>query len=161
MIHLNVHAIEVEKMNGEKYSLDTYKGSVLLIVNTASKCGLTPQFEGLEELHQEYKDKGLVVLGFPCNQFLHQDPGTNDEILSFCQVNYGVTFKMHDKVSVKGRNQHPLYKYLVHNAKERKGKSVKWNFEKFLIGKDGEIIKRFAPTVNPSELKPDIESALQ
>lgn len=157
---MSIFNIEVEAMNGQQYTLDQYKDKVVLIVNTASKCGLTPQFEGLEELHKTFEKDGLVVLGFPCNQFLKQDPGKDEEILEFCQVNYGVTFKMHKKLSVKGKNQHPLYKYLVHNAKERKGKSVKWNFEKFLVGKDGFIIKRYSPTVKPEELVEDIKEAL-
>ncbi len=157
---MSIYNIEVEKMNGDKVSLSEYKGSPLLIVNTASKCGLTPQFEGLEELHKEYNEKGLKILGFPCNQFLKQDPGSNEEILEFCQLNYGVSFEMFAKLSVKGKNQHPLYDYLVNTAKERKGKKVKWNFEKFLISKEGEIIKRYAPTTKPKELVPDIETNL-
>lgn len=157
---MSIYNIEVERMNGDKIALNEYKGDVLLIVNTASKCGLTPQFEGLEELNQAYKDKGLRILGFPCNQFLKQDPGSNEEILSFCQLNYGVTFEMFRKLFVKGKNQHPLYKYLINTAKERTGKNIKWNFEKFLINKDGEIFKRYAPTTKPSELIADIESLL-
>ncbi len=157
---MSIFDIEVESMNGDKTALNKYKGDLILIVNTASKCGLTPQFEGLEELHKTYKDKGLRILGFPSNQFLRQDPGTNEDILEFCQLNYGVSFEMYKKVFVKGKNQHPLYKYLISNANERTNKNVKWNFEKFLIGRDGAIIKRFAPTTKPKDLIEDIEKAL-
>lgn len=157
---MSIFDIEVESMNGDKSTLNKYKGDLILIVNTASKCGLTPQFEGLEELHNAYKDKGLRILGFPSNQFLRQDPGTNEEIMEFCQLNYGVSFEMYKKVFVKGKNQHDLYKYLISNAKERTNKNVKWNFEKFLIGRDGAIIKRFAPTTKPKDLIQDIELAL-
>ena len=157
---MSIYNIEVERMNGDKIALNEYKDEVLLIVNTASKCGLTPQFEGLEELHKAYKDKGLRILGFPCNQFLKQDPGSNEEILEFCQLNYGVSFEMFAKLSVKGKTQHELYKYLISNAKERTNKNIKWNFEKFLITKDGEIFKRYAPTTKPKELIADIESIL-
>lgn len=157
---MSLYNIEIEKMNGSKKLLKEYEGKVLLIVNTASKCGLTPQFEGLEALHKEYGSKGLCILGFPSNQFLKQDPKSNEEILEFCQLNYGVSFEMFKKLFVKGKNQHELYQYLTNNSEERRGKNVKWNFEKFLIGKDGSIIKRFAPTTKPEELKEDIEKAL-
>lgn len=157
---MSLYDIEVEAMNGEKYPLGKYKNDVLLIVNTASKCGFTPQFEGLEELHKEFQDQGLRILGFPCNQFLHQDPGSNEDILSFCQINYGVDFEMFKKVSVKGKDQHPLYEYLVQNAPQRTNKKIKWNFEKFLISRDGEILQRYAPSVKPEELVEDIKKAL-
>jgi glutathione peroxidase len=157
---MNFYDIEIENMKGEVKTLHDYKDQVLLIVNTASKCGFTPQFEGLEALHQKYKDKGLKILGFPCNQFLHQDPGSNEEILSFCSVNYGVTFEMFKKIDVKGKNNHPLYKYLISNSKERTNKNIKWNFEKFLITKDGEIAGRFLSNIKPSELEAQIEELL-
>jgi glutathione peroxidase len=157
---MNFYDIEIENMKGEVKTLHDYKDQVLLIVNTASKCGFTPQFEGLEALHQKYKDKGLKILGFPCNQFLHQDPGSNEEILSFCSVNYGVTFEMFKKIDVKGKNNHPLYKYLISNSKERANKNIKWNFEKFLITKDGEIAGRFLSNIKPSELEAQIEELL-
>jgi glutathione peroxidase len=157
---MNFYDIEIENMKGEVKTLHDYKDQVLLIVNTASKCGFTPQFEGLEALHQKYKDKGLKILGFPSNQFLHQDPGSNEEILSFCSVNYGVTFEMFKKIDVKGKNNHPLYKYLISNSKERTNKNIKWNFEKFLITKDGEIAGRFLSNIKPSELEAQIEELL-
>jgi len=134
---------KVKKMNGEEILLEEYKGNVLLIVNTASKCGHTPQFKGLQEMYDKYKDKGFVILGFPCNQFLKQDPGTDAEILDFCQVNYGVTFPMFSKIEVRGENRHPLYDYLVNNAAAFKGQGIKWNFEKFLIDRNGKVVERY------------------
>jgi glutathione peroxidase len=133
----------------------------MLIVNTASACGYTPQFAGLEELHKEYGGKGLVVLGFPCNQFGSQDPGSNEEISQFCQLNYGVSFPMMAKIDVNGDKAHPLYKWLAKEAPGVLGTtSIKWNFTKFLIGKDGEVLKRYAPQDEPVKLKKDIEKAL-
>jgi len=158
---MSLYDIVVENMKGEVKDLKTYEGSVLLIVNTASKCGFTPQFEGLEELHKKYKDKGLTILGFPCNQFLHQDPGSNEDILSFCSLNYGVTFEMFKKLDVKGKNIHPLYQYLITNGETEKKKNITWNFEKFLITKDGTIHKRFSPKVKPEELEEDIVELLK
>lgn len=157
---MSIYDIDVENMSGDKVSLNDYKGNVLLLVNTASKCGFTPQFEGLEELNKAYKDKGLSILGFPCNQFLRQDPGSNEEIAEFCQLNYGVSFKMFGKLSVKGKNQHPLFKYLIENSKERTNKNVKWNFEKFLISRDGEVLKRYSSRTKPEDIVPDILNAL-
>jgi glutathione peroxidase len=157
---MNVHDITVKNMQGQDVPLSNYKDKVVLIVNTASKCGLTPQFKTLQELYKEYEGKDFEILGFPCNQFLKQDPGSNDEILEFCQLNYGVSFPMFAKLDVKGKNQSDLYKYLTENSKERTGKKVKWNFEKFLIGKDGEIVKRYLPTVQPLSLKDDINTLL-
>jgi len=133
----------------------------VLIVNTASKCGFTPQFEGLEALWKAYEAKGVVILGFPCNQFGSQDPGNNTEIASFCQLNYGVSFPMMAKVDVNGPAAHPLYKWLVKEAPGILGtKSIKWNFTKFLVGKDGQVIGRYAPTDKPAGLKADIDKAL-
>ena len=156
-----VYDFTAETINGQPAPLSEYKGKVLLIVNTASKCGFTPQFEGLEKLWKEYGDKGLVVLGFPCNQFGSQDPGANDEIASFCQLNYGVSFPMMGKIDVNGGKAHPLYQWLVKEAPGILGtKSIKWNFTKFLVGRDGQVIGRYAPTDAPKALVSDISKAL-
>ena len=146
--------------NGKELDLKQFKGKVLLIVNTASKCGFTPQFAGLEELHKKYKDKGLVILGFPCNQFAQQDPGSDEEISNFCQVNYGVTFQMMKKIDVNGPNESPIYKFLKERTKNILGEDIKWNFTKFLISSDGSRIKRYAPTVKPERMEKDIEELL-
>jgi glutathione peroxidase len=134
---------------------------VLLIVNTASACGFTPQFAGLETLHQTYGARGLVVLGFPCNQFGGQDPGSNEQIGAFCEKNYGVSFPMFAKVDVKGPEAHAIFRYLTNNSKGILGNGIKWNFTKFLIGKDGKVLNRYAPTTKPDALEQDIEQALQ
>lgn len=131
-----------------------------MIVNTASKCGLTPQLEGLENLYKEYKDKNFEILGFPCNQFANQDPGTNKEISEFCLINYGVTFTMFEKIDVNGQNAHPIYKFLKENAKGTFGSEIKWNFTKFLIDKEGNVIKRYSPITTPEKIKSDIEKLL-
>ena len=157
---MNLYDIQVKKMDGTSINLDQYKGKVLLIVNTASKCGFTPQFKGLEELYNTYKDKDFVILGFPCNQFLHQDPGTDKEILDFCQLNYGVTFPMFSKIDVRGKGQHELYHYLISHSPVLAGKSIKWNFEKFLINRQGEIVNRFISKVTPKEIASSIEELL-
>ncbi|CAH0991682.1 Glutathione peroxidase BsaA [Sinobacterium norvegicum] len=147
--------------NGEKTSLEQYKGKVLLIVNTASKCGFTPQFDGLEELNKKYADQGLQILGFPCNQFGKQDPGSNEEITEFCQLNYGVSFPMLAKIDVNGSNAAPLFNYLKTEAKGLLGsKNIKWNFTKFLISKDGNQIQRFAPATKPKDLDAEIQKLL-
>lgn len=157
----NVYDFEVETIAGEKNKLDDYREKVLLIVNTASKCGLTPQFEALEALHKKYKDQGLQVIAFPCNQFGNQDPGSNEEIQEFCQINYGVSFPVYAKIEVNGSNTHPLYEHLKSAAPGMLGsKNIKWNFTKFLVNKRGEVIKRFAPTTTPEKLETAIESAL-
>ncbi|MDD3224848.1 MAG: glutathione peroxidase [Clostridium sp.] len=148
------------KMNGKEGKMDEYKGKVILVVNTASKCGFTPQLKGLEDLYKEYKDKGLEILGFPCNQFASQDPGTNEEISKFCLVNYGVTFTMFEKIDVNGNNVHPLYKFLKEEAKGSLGSAIKWNFTKFLVDREGNVIKRYAPVTTPEKLKSDIEKLL-
>ena len=156
-----VYDFEAQDIGGKSVSLSQFKGQVLLIVNTASKCGFTPQFEGLEKLYKDYADKGLAVLGFPSNQFGSQDPGSNDEIASFCQVNYGVSFPMMGKVDVNGANAHPLYQWLTAEAPGLLGsKAIKWNFTKFLVGKDGQVIRRYAPTDKPAGLAKDIDAAL-
>jgi len=142
-------------------SLDKYKGKVALVVNTASKCGFTPQYAGLEELHKKYHAQGLEVLGFPCNQFGGQEPGGAEEIGAFCEKNYGVDFQMFDKIDVNGEGAHPLYKWLTKSAPGILGwEAVKWNFTKFLVGADGNIIKRYAPTTTPQDIAADIEKAL-
>ncbi|GAF38752.1 glutathione peroxidase [Agrilactobacillus composti DSM 18527 = JCM 14202] len=145
------------RINGTEESLDKYKGKVLLIVNTASKCGFTPQFAGLEQLYKDYQDKDFEILGFPSNQFLHQDPGSNAEINEFCQMNYGVSFPMFAKIKVRGKEKNPLYDYLIENSN---GKAIKWNFTKFLIGRDGEIIERFEPKDKPEDIAPKLAEIL-
>ena len=157
----SVHDFEARQINGQTVPLNQFQGKVLLIVNTASACGFTPQFGGLEALHKEYADKGLVVLGFPCNQFGGQDPGSNGEIAEFCQLNYGVSFPMMEKIDVNGTNADPLFKWLTAEAPGILGsKAIKWNFTKFLVGKDGQVIRRYAPTDTPKSLVSDIEAAL-
>ena len=156
-----VYDFEALQIDGKKMALKKLKGQVLLIVNTASACGFTPQFAGLEELHAQYADKGLAVLGFPCNQFGAQDSGSNAEIAGFCQLNYGVTFPMMAKIEVNGAGAHPLYQWLSKEAPGLLGsKAIKWNFTKFLVGKDGSVRKRYAPTDTPQSLAQDIEKAL-
>nr|WP_315496230.1 glutathione peroxidase [uncultured Rhodoferax sp.] len=157
----SVYDFDALQINGQSVPLKQYQGKPLLIVNTASACGFTPQFAGLEELHKAYGDKGLVVLGFPCNQFGAQDKGSNDEISEFCQLNYGVSFPMMAKIDVNGGDAHPLYQWLVKEAPGFLGtKAIKWNFTKFLISKDGQVLKRYAPTDTPASLAQDIEAAL-
>jgi len=152
---------EINTIGGKLGDLQEYKGNVLLIVNTASKCGLTPQFKGLQKLHDEYNDQGLSILGFPCNQFAGQDPGSNDEIGQFCQINYGVEFAMHSKIDVNGDDTHPLFKQLKAAAPGALGsKSIKWNFTKFLVARNGEILRRYSPKTVPSEIIKDIEAEL-
>ena len=149
------------QMDGKPLPLKRFKGRAMLIVNTASACGFTPRFAGLEALHQAYADKGLVVLGFPCNQFGGQDPGSNDEIASFCQRNYGVQFPMLARIDVKGEQAAPLWQWLSAQAPGLLGStSIKWNFTKFLVGRDGAVIRRYAPTDTPQSLTGDIEAAL-
>lgn len=157
----SLYDFEAESITGEPVKLDQFRGKPLLIVNTASACGFTPQFGGLEQLHQTYGDRGLVVLGFPCNQFGSQDSGSNDEIATFCQRNYGVSFPMMSKIDVNGAEAHPLYQWLSAEAPGLLGsKAIKWNFTKFLVGKDGRVIKRYAPQDAPEKLAKDIEEAL-
>lgn len=156
-----IHDFSAKTIDGKEVNLADFKGHPVLIVNTASKCGFTPQYEGLEELHKTYGPKGLVILGFPCNQFGHQEPGAEEEIASFCQKNYGVSFQMFSKVDVNGDDAHPLFQYLSENAPGLLGsKKIKWNFTKFLINKDGVPIDRFAPTTKPEKLTKDIEKLL-
>lgn len=157
---MNLYDLTVENMQGKEISLSEYKDKVILIVNTASKCGFTPQFEMLQEMYLELKDQDFIILGFPCNQFFKQDPGSNKDILEFCQLNYGVSFPMFAKLNVKGKDQSELYKYLVENTPVNKGKKVKWNFEKFLVNKQGEIVNRYASNVKPEAFKDDIKELL-
>ncbi len=156
-----VYDFEALQINGKPVALKKFKGKVMLIVNTASACGFTPQLAGLEELHQTYGKKGLVVLGFPCNQFGAQDAGSNGEIAEFCQLNFGVSFPMMAKIEVNGPQAHPLYQWLASEAPGLLGsKSIKWNFTKFLLGRKGQVLKRYAPTDAPASLADDILAAL-
>lgn len=147
-------------LTGEDSSLATYEGQVALVVNTASKCGLTPQYEGLENLHQEFAGQGFAVLGFPCNQFASQEPGSAEQIQEFCQANYGVTFPMFAKVDVNGKDAHPLFTWLKDSKGGLMGEAIKWNFTKFLVGRDGQVIKRYSPTTEPAKIADDIRAAL-
>jgi glutathione peroxidase len=156
-----VYDFEAQQINGQSLALSQFKGQVMLIVNTASACGFTPQFAGLEALHKTYGARGLAVLGFPCNQFGGQDPASNDKIAEFCQLNYGVSFPMMAKVDVNGAAAHPLYQWLCAEAPGLLGtQAIKWNFTKFLVGKNGQVLKRYAPTDTPASLAKDIEAAL-
>lgn len=155
------HQFEAESLDGDKIAMEHYKGKTVLVVNTASKCGLTPQYEGLEKLYQEYKDQGLEILGFPCNQFAGQEPGNSEEIAEFCSLNYGVSFPMFAKIDVNGSKAHPLFKYLKKELPGTLTNAVKWNFTKFLVSADGIPIKRFAPTTEPAKLNADIKAALK
>jgi glutathione peroxidase len=156
-----LYDFEALSIDGQPVALERFRGHPMLIVNTASACGFTPQFGGLERLHQTYGARGLVVLGFPCNQFGSQDPGSNDEIATFCQRNFGVTFPMMSKIDVNGPDAHPLYQWLAAEAPGLLGsKAIKWNFTKFLVGKDGTVLKRYAPQDAPEKLAKDIEAAL-
>ena len=153
--------LQADRIDGTPLALSELKGRVLLIVNTASACGFTPQFAGLEKLHQTYASQGLSVLGFPCNQFGGQDPGSDAEIGAFCQKNYGVSFQMMHKIEVNGDHAHPLYRWLCAEAPGLLGsKAIKWNFTKFLVGRDGRVLKRYAPQDAPEKLTQDIEQAL-
>ena len=178
----NIYGFKATASNGKEIDFAQFEGKVLLIVNTASKCGFTPQFDGLEKLNKQYRDKGLVVIGFPCNQFKEQDPGTDGEIEEFCRLNYGVTFQIMKKIDVNGENEHPIFTYLKEQAPTEeyhgvKGKAtaamlknisnsykkdsdIRWNFTKFLISRDGKTIKRYAPTTEPADFEKDIESML-
>lgn len=158
---MKFYDFSAKKMNGQEVKMEQFKGKVVVVVNTASKCGLTPQFEELEELYKTFKNQGLEIIGFPCNQFASQDKGSNEEIHEFCQLNYGVTFTMFEKIDVNGQNAHPLYKYLKNEAKGFLSKDIKWNFTKFLIDADGNVVKRYAPTVKPSKMRADIENLLK
>jgi glutathione peroxidase len=181
---MNIYNFEVKDIKGQEMTLSDYAGKLLLIVNTASKCGFTPQYDGLEKLYQKYKDRGLVILGFPSNQFLEQEPGSSEDISSFCRMNYGVTFPLFSKIDVRGETADPLFQFLAeaapfkgfelnkemgkkiqsvireHYPDNLEGNGVKWNFTKFLIGRDGSVLERFEPTITPEELDPILEAAL-
>lgn len=158
---MNIFDYSATDLSGAPVDLAQYKGKVLLIVNTASACGFTPQYAGLEQVYQQFRDQGVVVLGFPCNQFGHQEPGTESEIGAFCEKNYGVTFPLFAKVDVNGEAAHPLFKQLKKDAPGLLGtEAIKWNFTKFLVGKDGKVVKRYAPATKPQELTGDIKKLL-
>ena len=157
----NFYAFSAKTLQGDTVCMETYKGKTVLVVNTASKCGLTPQYEGLEKLYQKYKDKGLVILGFPCNQFGNQEPGDEKSIAEGCLLNYGVTFPMFAKVDVNGDNAHPLFKYLKSELGGWFGSSIKWNFTKFLIDKNGKPVKRFSPTTTPESIEKYVEKMIE
>lgn len=157
----SVYDFSGKTITGQDKPIAEFKGQVMLIVNTASKCGFTPQFKGLEDLYEKYKDKGLAVLGFPCNQFLNQDPGDDAQISEFCQLNYGVSFPMFAKIDVNGENADPLFKHLTAAAPGLLGsKAVKWNFTKFLVDRNGKVISRYAPATKPEDIAADIEKLL-
>ncbi|MGB1297369.1 MAG: glutathione peroxidase [Psychrobium sp.] len=157
----SIHEFSVNTISGEQVSLSQYEGQVVLVVNTASQCGFTKQYAGLENLYKAHKDQGLAVLGFPCNQFGEQEKGDSDEISQFCELNFGVTFPLFEKIEVNGDNAAPLYNYLKSNARGILGsKRIKWNFTKFLVGKDGKVLKRYAPTTKPEAIAADIEKLL-
>lgn len=156
-----VYGFSPRDSRGNEVALESMRGQVLLIVNTASKCGFTPQFAGLEELYGKYKDRGLTILGFPCNQFGKQDPGDNDQIMEFCQLNYGVSFPMFGKIDVNGSGAEPLFKHLKSAAPGALGsEGIKWNFTKFLVNREGDVVKRYAPTTKPADIAADIEALL-
>lgn len=156
----NFHDFKAISLQGKEINMSEFSNKVVLVVNTASKCGLTPQYEGLENLYKEFSAKGFEILGFPCNQFGAQEPGNADEISEFCQINYGVSFKMFEKIDVNGENTHPIFKFLKTQKGGILGDDIKWNFSKFLIGKDGNVLKRYAPITEPKDIKTDIENAL-
>lgn len=157
----SIYDFNAADIRGEEHSLDEFRGKVLLIVNTASKCGFTPQFEGLQSLYVELKENGLEVLGFPCNQFRNQDPADDKAISEFCSLNYGVDFPMFAKIDVNGPNAHPLFEHLKHSAKGLLGsEAVKWNFTKFLVNREGDVVRRYPPTTKPSAIRADIEALL-
>jgi len=156
-----IYGFTSKGLQGEEISLEQYKGKLLLVVNTASNCGFTPQYSGLEELYQKYKDAGLVILGFPCNQFGHQEPGSSEDIGEFCQKNYGVTFQMFQKVDVNGDSAAPIFKFLKNQAPGILGtEKIKWNFTKFLVDQQGKVLKRYAPKDTPAQIEKDISSLL-
>ena len=158
---MSIYNFQAQSIDGQNVDLSRYRGQVMLVVNTASACGFTPQFTGLEKLHQQYGPQGLAVIGFPCNQFASQDPGDNEQIAGFCQRNYGVSFQMMGKIDVNGNNAHPLYQWLKQEAPGFLGtEGIKWNFTKFLIGRDGRVIKRYAPQDTPEKIAKDVEAAL-
>ena len=158
---MSIYAHTLTKNTGEPQEMESYRGKLLLIVNTASKCGFTKQYEGLENLYSRYKDKGFEILGFPCDQFGHQEPGSDEEIAAFCNINFGVSFSLFKKTDVNGPQTHPMYVELKDQSPGLLGsKRIKWNFTKFLVSKDGTVVKRYAPTTKPEDIAKDIESHL-
>ncbi|HZH60406.1 MAG TPA: glutathione peroxidase [Metabacillus sp.] len=158
---MSIYDFEVETIKGDKKTLKEYENKVLLIVNTASKCGFTPQYKQLQELYEEFKEQGFEVLGFPCNQFMGQEPGNHNEIERFCELNYGVTFPLFSKIDVNGENAHPLFTYLSTETPGLLGsKAIKWNFTKFLIDSNGHPVERFSPNTNPKQITPHIKKLL-
>ncbi|NBC06374.1 MAG: redoxin domain-containing protein [Bacteroidetes bacterium] len=158
---MNFYELEAKTIKGETVSMSDYEGKPVVVVNTASKCGFTPQYEGLEELYQKYREEGLHILGFPCNQFANQEPGSSEDIEEFCQLNYGVSFTMFEKVEVNGKNAHPIFKFLKSKLSGGLlGSRIKWNFTKFVIDKNGEPVKRFAPTTAPRKMEQTIQKVL-
>ena len=156
-----IHEFTAVTMQGKETPLSEFKGKVLLVVNTASKCGFTPQFKGLEKLYEKYKDNGFEILGFPCNQFGKQDPGSNEQISEFCELNYGVTFPMFQKVDVNGEGAHPLFKHLKSEAPGMLGtEAIKWNFTKFLVDQNGKVVQRFAPKDTPEKIDSEVQKLL-
>lgn len=159
---MSIYQYQVNTLKGQKLSMEEYKGKVLLIVNTASKCGLTPQYKGLQELYDKFNDQSFEILGFPSNQFAEQEPGSNEEIAEFCQMNYGISFPMFEKIKVNGDEAHPLFKHLKNNAPGILGsKTIKWNFTKFLIDQNGNIVKRYSPQTTPDKIEADIAKLLK
>ena len=157
----NLHDFKATSIDGAEIDLGSYEGMVVLVVNTASQCGFTPQYAGLQALHEKYADRGFAVLGFPCDQFGHQEPGDEEEISAFCEQRFGVTFPMFAKIDVNGDDAHPLYRWLKDEQSGLLGGKIKWNFTKFLVGRDGEVVDRYAPTKSPEKIAPDIEQALE
>lgn len=158
---MSLYELKAIRNDGKEECLDTYKGKVLLVVNTASQCGFTPQYRGLQELYTKYREKGFEVLGFPCDQFGHQEPGSDEEIRSFCERNFGVTFPLFKKIEVNGDNTHPVFEYLKKNAPGLLGERIQWNFTKFLVDGQGKVIKRYAPTTTPEKIESDIKELLE
>lgn len=158
---MSVYQFKVTTIKGEEVSLENYKGNVLLVVNTASECGLTPQYAELQKIYDQYKDNGFIVLGFPCNQFGSQEPGSEEKISEFCSLNYGVNFPMFAKLEVNGENAHPLFQYLKQEAPgQTESSDIEWNFAKFLVDRFGQVVSRYAPTVSPTDISDDIEKLL-
>ncbi|WP_280770865.1 glutathione peroxidase [Salipaludibacillus daqingensis] len=155
-----VHDFSVQKPNGDDISLDTYKGNVLIIVNTATKCGLAPQFKELEKLYQQYKDQGVDVLGFPSNQFMKQEPVEDQDMIETCEMNFGVTFPLFKKIKVNGNEAHPLYKHLKEKESGMLSSDIKWNFTKFLVDQNGDVVKRYSPQTSPAKIEKDLEKLL-
>ena len=156
----SIYNIEVENKDHSTYKLDKYKDHVIVIVNTATKCGLSGQFDGLEKLYQQYKDEKFIILGFPCNQFANQEPGSAEEAAESCKINYGVTFPIHEKINVNGENEHPLYTHLKEQQGGLLGSKIKWNFTKFVIDRNGEVVKRFGPKDEPEKMDSLIQELL-